>query len=276
MGGAETSRPGAGVGRRRDVVSVGSRRDEAWRPATAWPARSFSRRRRARPPSGRRSTACSAIRGARSRTASSRCPTPSTTRRPPACRAPASPRGTRSSASAGRSCRAIPCWCSAPAACRCWRCSWRARRARGSSSRRRATTSWPRLGAGRHRRHQLHPHAAVGRRGAVGHRRPRRRLRRGDRRRRDAGPILPVARARREGRAHRLPRRTARRHRAVSADDEGGQRARRVRRRSADVRGAAARRDRQPDRARRGSRVRIRRGRRRVCLSRGRRVSARW
>ena len=41
-----------------DVVSVGRRRDAAWRPATASPARSFSRRRRARPRSGRRSTAC--------------------------------------------------------------------------------------------------------------------------------------------------------------------------------------------------------------------------
>ncbi len=48
-----------------------------------------------------------------------------------------------------------------------------------------------RPGARRHRRHQLHPHAGVGRGGPAGHRRPRRRLRRRDRRRRNAGALVP-------------------------------------------------------------------------------------
>ena len=56
-------------------------------------------------------------------TASSRCPTASATRRRPACRAPASPPGARSSPRAGRSCLAIQCWSWARAAYRCCRCN---------------------------------------------------------------------------------------------------------------------------------------------------------
>ena len=114
-----------------------------------------------------------------------------------------------------------------------------------------------RPGARRHRRHQLRPHAAVGRRRSCG----------------SPAAAAPTASSR-SAAPERWRARSARSHAAArwrssasSADRRATRRriplmmkarqpARRLRRRSADVRGAAARGGRQPDRARRRSRVR--------------------
>ena len=81
------------------------------------------------------------------------------------------------------------------------------------------------------------------------------------------GRSVPIARPRRQSRPDRVSRRTAGRHRAAPAHAEGGAAARHLRRRSADVRGAAARGGLQPDRAAHRSCFCVRRSPGRVRVS---------
>ena len=174
-----------------------------------------ARRRR----SARRSTACSASPLRSPLTASSRCPTASATRRQPACRAPASPPGTRSSPPAGRS-----AWRYGAGAGHGRRidavAATRARHRRPVVVTSSSDASWREPWRSARPTPSTHPRAGVGRGGPAGDRRPRRRLRRRDWRRRTlARSFRALARG---GRwcpsASSADRRATRR---LSADDEG-------------------------------------------------------